>query len=110
MTATLTREPVTDENWVLYAACRGDLRFADGPYGSHTNGHRGARELAHICRAHCPVIKQCTRDVQVSHPVGVVQAGFLWPDWWSRTPPRELAELGCGRWCEGRPHVHSGGA
>lgn len=96
-----------DTAWRMRAACRGDYRFTDGPFGNAGDRRRNARVMIHTCRAHCAVIRECSVDAMVARPIGVVQAGIFWADWDHR-PPHILSDLGCGAHCDGQPAVHGG--
>jgi hypothetical protein len=97
----------TGREWTMRSLCRTDLRFSDGPFGARGDRERIARQLAHLCRAHCPVIEECAAETigqAPARPVKAVRAGVFFP---SEGRPRVLADTGCGRHCAGLPAVHA---
>jgi len=94
-----------DRAWSLRALCRGDFRYSDGPFGIKGD-LTVARQLAHRCRAHCPVIEQCAAETIAQAPLRprkAVRAGVYFPD---DRAPKMLPDCGCGPHCAGLPDVH----
>ena len=94
------------EDWRSRAIC--DTTWTDGqllrPLGVSGGGRVFAPtilalRLAHVCREHCPVLMSCSRAATAHRPMGVVQAGTLWPGWHGQEPYR-LADIGHGPWCK----------
>jgi len=95
-----------DRLWSLRSLCRNDFRFSDGPFGIPEDRTLFARQLAHRCRAHCPVIEQCAAEVIAQaprRPRRAVRAGVYFPD---GAQPKVLDDCGCGPHCGGLPAVH----
>jgi hypothetical protein len=93
-----------DREWSLRALCRNDFRFSDGPFGVKSDPTVFARQLAHRCRAHCPVVEQCAAETMAhSRPRKAIRAGVYFPD---GGRPRVLDDNGCGPQCAGLPAVH----
>jgi hypothetical protein len=95
-----------DRAWSLRSLCRNDFRYSDGPFGVKGDPTSFARQLAHRCRAHCPVIEQCAAEVVAQalvRPRRAVRAGVYFPD---GAQPKVLDNCGCGPHCDGLPAVH----
>ncbi len=95
-----------DRAWAPRSLCRNDLRFSDGPFGTSGDAIMLARQLAHRCRAHCPVVEWCAAEVigqAPARPRMEVRAGVYFPD---KGKPRVLDDTGCGPHCAGLPAVH----
>jgi hypothetical protein len=93
-----------DRAWAVGALCRNDFRYADGPFGVKGDPTVFARQLAHRCRAHCPVVEQCAAETMAqARPRRAVRAGVYFPD---SGRGRLLDDSGCGPHCDGLPAVH----
>lgn len=94
----------TDRGWILRALCRADYRYTDGPFGIPKDPTVFARQLAHRCRAHCPVIEQCLNETGAQpRPREGVRAGVYFR---VKGAPKLLPDCGCGPHCAGLPAVH----
>jgi hypothetical protein len=103
---TLRPAGEADRSWSLRSLCRDDFRYSDGPFGVPGDREYIARQLAHRCRAHCPVIEQCVAETIGQAPLRprkAVRAGVYFPD---GGKPRVLDDCGCGPHCDGLPAVH----
>lgn len=100
--ATLRRSPWAldfyAESWRQYALCRGQWDEFTGDFHGNAGAHRAAK-VAHLCKAHCPVLAHCATAAAVRRPVEIVQAGLMWPAQSARYGGRELPDPGCGPWC-----------
>ena len=88
--------------WTLRALCRDDPQYADGPYGYPIDPTRFARVLAHNCRTHCPVVRQCADALiaqRADPPRRIVRAGVWFPP---RGAPSVLPDPGCSPECARR--------
>lgn len=82
---------------MLRALCLDDPRYADGPFGYPIDPTRYARGLAHNCRTHCPVVRQCAADlVTQAKPRRIVRAGVWFPN---HGAPTVLPDPGCNEGC-----------
>lgn len=95
-----------DRAWSLRSLCRNDFRFTEGPFGVPGRPAVFAQQLAHRCRAHCPVVEQCAAETVAQAPLRprkAVRAGVYFTD---GGRPKVLDDIACGRDCAGLPEVH----
>lgn len=102
-----TLRPTTTDGerptWERRGLCRDDFRYTDGPFGTGCNPKQLAIELAHRCRAHCPVVEDCAAQLIAQRPARprrAVRAGVWFPD---SGAPKVLDDSGCGEHCAGLP-------
>lgn len=99
--------PLADERptYARRGLCRDDYRFTDGPFGTGNRPKPLAAELAHRCRAHCPVIEACAAELLAQRPTRprrAVRAGVWFTDGGA---PQVLDDCGCGQHCADLPAV-----
>jgi hypothetical protein len=59
-----------DDGWWRDAQCR-----REDPELFFTESTEARAEALHICRSHCPVLRECRREARARPPVGAVQGG-----------------------------------
>lgn len=87
--------------WWQLAGCTETADLHTAPVTSgHTDPGSPQAKAVHICLQHCPVFAQCERDIADRPPIGIVQAGVLWPDTHHRRPSAvQPPDPGHGPWC-----------
>lgn len=93
--------------WWQLAACTetAHLHTANVTH-AHLDANSPQAKARHVC-SHCKVLEQCDREANRHQPIGIVQAGLLWPDTQRRRPSAvQPPDPGCGPWCSHLRRTH----
>lgn len=91
------------DDWLLSATCRG--RYDEWCYEVHASAVelQKAYRVAHICKAHCPVLAQCTQEANEIRPALGIMAGRVWGIGRNRGRDLTAPDLPCDETCPPNP-------